>query len=95
MSHIYINNYIVKVSVLTDSVGCCIRRHIAGVLLHEIDHPPDIVSKGVTDDRESYSLAAGIALGTCLSSIMTCSSCSDGTSGGGNNYSSGSSSSVY
>ncbi|XP_067942249.1 anaphase-promoting complex subunit 1-like [Watersipora subatra] len=41
-------------------------RHIAGVLLHEIDHTPDIVSKGVTDDRESYSLAAGLALGMVM-----------------------------
>ena len=38
-------------------------RHIAGVLLHEIDHSPDIVTKVFTDDRESYSLAAGLALG--------------------------------
>lgn len=38
-------------------------RHIAGVLLDEINHPPDSNAKSVTTDRESYSLAAGIALG--------------------------------
>ena len=47
-------------------------RHIAGVLLHEIDHSPDVVTKGVSTDRESYSLAAGLALGNVSCYVSHC-----------------------